>query len=159
MLNSFAGRIPRCARGFTLIEVVFALVILGASLVVLLGLQSSLITRTLRDESQEQALLLTRRLLAPLEAGLSSTNTVEITGTFQEVYSKIMPPGVSAQNSKSIEGAADPNDSFNITYSIADWKIANIDADVMRKVSVIVSWGKATADRTTTNYFIPVVPQ
>lgn len=138
--------------GFTLIEVVLALVVLGGSLVVLLGLQSSLITRTLRDETQEQAILLTRRLLAPLEAGIASTDAVEINGTFQEVYSKIFSEGGGHVD----DAAQQPYVDFTVSYVISPWKVADIDADVMRKVTVTVAWGEASADRTTTNYFIPV---
>lgn len=139
------------ASGFTLIEVVLALVVLGGSLVVLLGLQSSLITRTLRDETQEQAILLTRRVLAPLEAGIASTDAVEITGSFSEVYNKIFPEGGGR-----LDDDAQAYPDFNVSYVISPWKVAGIDADVMRKVTVTVAWGEASVDRTTTNYFIPV---
>lgn len=136
--------------GFTLIEVVFALVVLGGSLVVLLGLQSSLITRSLRDESQERAILMTRELLAPLEAGISSADDVEVSGTFKEVYSKVV------KDAPSLPELSEQDAAMTFTYSIAPWKIEGIDGDVMKKVTVVARWGQSSADQTTTNYFVPV---
>ena len=137
-------------RGFTLVEVIFALIVLGGSLVVLLGLQSSLISRTLRDETQEHAILLTRQLLAPLEVGLSPTEPVDVTGTFRDVYGKVVKDGATLPTLSA------QDDEFTVTYTIAPWKIAGIDADVMRKVTVTVSWGTQLADKTSTNYFFPI---
>jgi len=140
-------------RGFTLVEVVIALVILGGSLVVLLGLQSSLITRTLRDETQERASLLTRQLLAPLEAGLSSTDTIDTSGTFQEVYARVTKDLAQPSDLDS----TDNNAMFRVSYTIVPWKIEGFDDDLMHKVTVIVSWGENPSDRTITNYFVPVI--
>jgi prepilin-type N-terminal cleavage/methylation domain-containing protein len=138
-------------NGFTLIEVVFALVVLGGSLVVLLGLQSSLITRTLRDETQERAILLTRELLAPLEAEVSSADDIEVNGKFREVYDKVVKEPGSALDLTPLD------ESFEVSYQVAPWKVKGIDEESMKKVTVVVAWGPNLDERTTTNFFVPVV--
>ena len=57
----------RRSSGFTLIEVVFAVLILAGSLVVLLGLQTSSLQLTGRGKMTQQAMLYARRILAPIE--------------------------------------------------------------------------------------------
>ena len=53
--------------GFTLVEVVIAILVLAGSLVVLLGLQSSAVTKALRDRNQLQAMLAARHIFAAVE--------------------------------------------------------------------------------------------
>ena len=76
--------------GFTLIEVCLALLVLGGSMIVLLGLQSSIIGRTIRDSKKQRAMLLSRQILSAIET--SNTPLVEQStdGTFKDVLDSVL---------------------------------------------------------------------
>jgi prepilin-type N-terminal cleavage/methylation domain-containing protein len=147
-MNSTA-RIPNSA-GFTLIEVVVALMILGGSLIVLLGLQTSIIDRTIRDEKMQMALLLSRRLFTDLETARTPPENMQADGPFFEVLERVSLLGADAP-----EIPAEINQEFKASINISNWGIPGIDEDVMRKVELTIYWGSSRLDSVTTTYFSP----
>ncbi|HMO02766.1 MAG TPA: hypothetical protein PKD37_06845 [Oligoflexia bacterium] len=78
--------------GFTLIEIVFAVLILSISVVTLLGLQSSATARALRDREGKIAMLAARTLLSAIE---KKTNPEALSrsrqGSYQEIKNLLLP--------------------------------------------------------------------
>lgn len=138
------------SRGFTLIEVIVALMILGGSLIVLLGLQTSIIDRTIRDEKMQQALLLARRLFTDLETSKVPPENMQTEGTFGEVYDQVAYPGANAP-----EIAPEINQEFRANLTISSWGIPGVADDVMRKIELTIYWGRSNLDSITTTYFSP----
>ena len=58
------------SSGFTLVEIMIAIVILASSITVILGLQSAIMKRAIDDKSRLTAMLFARRILASLESSI-----------------------------------------------------------------------------------------
>jgi len=80
----------RAARGFTLLEVLVAVAILGVALVTLLGLHVDNLARLARDQRVSEAALLAQGLMAEVEAGPVPELGVE-RGDFEERYPERFP--------------------------------------------------------------------
>ena len=70
MVEGTHSREIKRVRGFTLVEIMIAIVILATSLTVILGLQSAIMKRSIDDKSRLTAMLFARRILASLEASI-----------------------------------------------------------------------------------------
>lgn len=132
-----------------MIEVTLALLVLGGSLVVLLGLQSSIVERTLRDSKRQRAMLLSRQILAILETAKAPPTPQKTDGSFQDVLSAVTdaPQG---------SGEANPDDAeFQAHLEVQDIALPEIDQSTLRKVTLRISWGPESVDQITAVYFTP----
>lgn len=144
--------------GFTLVEVIFAIVILTSSLVVLLGLQSSAIDKALRDRNQLDAMLLARSLLSALELEFkekppeSSSVDSSVIQLLQD-HNAVPPEDIA-----ELEGFAD----FKAELRIEDWQTPpqlaeqiQTDKALMKKLYLRVYWSDLPDDQVDVVYFFP----
>lgn len=131
-------------RAFTLMEVSIAVLILAASLVVIIGLQSSIITKSNHDRMNLQAMLFARRILAQYEANISEISTGEIRGTAEELL-------------KGVESDSDQIKIYagmDAFLKIEQWDIPQ-KPQALKRLTVTVSWGDDPYDSMTVFYFVP----
>lgn len=135
--------------GFTLIEVTLALLVLGGSLIVLLGLQSSIIERTLRDNRKQRAMLFSRRILSSIEVARDPLPPQKTEGSFRDVLS-------SVDTSSSPAEQPDPEEAdFKVRLEVESIGIPQMAENAMRKITLTLSWGANSADQLTSVYFTP----
>ena len=142
--------------GFTLIEVMLALLILASSIVVLLGLQSSLMERTYQDNMREQAVLYGRRIFSALEEAVQNGEGVEeqtVEGTPEEVLNNF----ISVDPDSNAEKKGNDN-IFSASLLVEPWALPgsiNIDNGAFRRATLTISWGDSSRERTVLTFFIP----
>ena len=139
-------------KGFSIIELIFAVVILAGGLTVLLGLQSAATTSALRDRNQQQAMLIARSVMSALEITekLSDSN---FNGTAEDLLNKYK---------QAISDAPDYQDIIKQTQ--ANLAIQSVEVPIVSKVPVqpikmfrtelTLSWGKSPDDNLTIIYYI-----
>ena len=141
------SRAASADRGFTLIEVALAVIILGGSLIVLLGLQSSIIERTIRDTKKQRAMLLAREILSAIESNPTPPVPQSTDGSVRDVLDVLLatPDTDRRQNPEDAE--------FVARMEVSIVGIPNVAPDAMRKIVLTLSWGKSDLDQLTTVYF------
>ena len=135
--------------GFTLIEVVIALVILGGSLVVLLGLQSSIIERTIRDSKKQRAMLLARQILSAIEVAQTPPVPQSTDGSFKDVLNSVL-------TSNETNREESPEDAeYHAQLEVESVGIPKLAPDAIRKITVTISWSPSPLDQLTAVFFTP----
>jgi len=136
--------------GFTLIEVILAVVLLASSLAVILSLQSSILDQTVRDRNREVALLAGRRILAQMELGDGTVDDFEESGPLPQILRKICK--------KEIENSEEDIEKFSIfdaTLSIRPWGLPGLNENAMKRITLTISWTKSPLDMVELVYFLP----
>lgn len=139
--------------GFTLIEVAFAIFILSSSLVVLLGLQSSVVQRELRDRHRIDAMLIARSILAATEIIQDPGSERSIEGTPERVLGSLItapPEERGERESRETYGV-----EYYVRYQVSPWEFPNLEPNTVRRVLVEVSWGDLPTDSLVVSYFVP----
>lgn len=137
----------RSLHGFTLLEVTFAILILAGSMTVLLGLQSSSVQRTIRDRNKLQAMLMARQILAAVESAREPPEIGTISGNAREVLEQTL----KERQPDAIEETA--ADDFAAELTVEKWQIPGIEADVIRRLRLTLSWGEGTVNSLSAYYF------
>lgn len=140
---------PATEAGFTIIEVLIALFILAVSLVTLMGLQSAVISRSLRDSNNLQAMLYARRVLAQFE---SSTDKIELTDK------TVKAAELLTESDKEADGTEADLSKLEAHLKIEDWGYADKEK-AMKRISLIVSWGPSDQESLSIYYFVPGVEE
>ena len=136
------------SAGFTIMEIIIAILILSASLTTLLGLQSASIRRTLLDKNQQKAMLAARAILSAIESQKSADDVQNSQGTVIQVLKGLTPlPPVEIP-------AQDPLNLFTAEVKVQAAKLPGLQGNVMKQVVVEVSWGETEAESLSINYFI-----
>lgn len=140
-------------RGFTLLEIMISVVILGISLVTLLSLQSSVLTQELRERERQQALGVARRILS----------AIEFRGTS-------LSPGSSRQDAKNLlsflldnqlpqEDVQDPSLLVQTELKVTPIGIPKIADTGLQKIELSIIWGESSLDRLDLLYVNVDEPQ
>lgn len=131
-------RASHTMAGFTFIEVMVALIILASASGILVGMQSSAIARTIRDQDAQQGMLLARRIMASVET-LGPTGLV---GNFEG------EPALTALQKWAIPEPTDDAEKkalapFSVSMLSEDvvLPLPNTTQDPMKKVVLRISWG------------------
>ncbi|MCB0317173.1 MAG: hypothetical protein KDD56_00345 [Bdellovibrionales bacterium] len=136
------------SSGFTIMEIVIAILILAASLTTLLGLQSASIKRTLLDKNQQKAMLAARAILAAIESQKSADDVQNSQGTVIQVLKQLIPlPPVEIP-------VDDPLNAFTAEIQVLPAELPGLQGNVMKQVFVRVDWGETEAESLSINYFI-----
>lgn len=154
---SLLNRVPKWTtsyeRGFTLVEILIALVILATSLTVILGLQSAVIDRTVTANLKKQALLATREILSAVEAREADGNHSRyraLRGTPQDLLGTLLEvpyePPYEIPEGQNILRA-----EMVVEY----WGIPNVSEKAMKRIQLTVRWGETIREQLTTTLFIP----
>lgn len=141
--------------GFSFIELVIALALFAVATSVIVGLESSSIDRTLRDRNAQQAMLVTRRIMASIEAAGSKLELADQQD--QPVLEILRALGVPDADDRS-ENPAVAN--FRVSLTLVDWELPfeNVQNPAMRKASLIVAWGPGRGERFEVDYLFPRDP-
>lgn len=135
---------------FTLMEVVIAVVILASALVTLLGLQSSIITRTLRDEEKQQAMLVARGILSAIEVHLDKLEIQDRTVTAEELLKDLAGSEVIDRDKDSEEH--DDRFNFMAHLKVEPWGIPNVGDNIMKKIHLSV-FSESTANESSSGEY------
>jgi type II secretory pathway pseudopilin PulG len=141
--------------GFTLIEVVFAIVMLSTSLVVIISLQTSTIQKALRDRNQQQAMLAMRTIMSAVELNISTVvqGFQGYQGTAIDLLKKVMP---QAGQLDSDEVAALQKFEADMTTEIVFIPVPGKQEPVtMKRVNVALRWGDTPDDKLQVVLFVP----
>ena len=135
------------SAGFTILEITFAILILAGSLTVLLGLQTSSVQRTMRDRNKQQAMLMARQILAAVESSREPPEIGSTSGSAREVLEKAL----GDRDSKTIEESS--ADSYSAELAVEKWQIPTVEADVIRRLRLTLSWSENPLDSLSVYYF------
>ena len=141
-----AGRLSGtvdAASGFTLIEVIIALMILAVALVTMIGLQSAASNRTLRDQRIQQALLLGRKVMSRYEAGIRKLDLGRQDLSGEDLAGSEEDPNAASELRVSVE-ITNADTSF----------LPDVEPDAVKRINVIVYWGDAPEESVTLDYFV-----
>lgn len=133
--------------GLTLIELTFAVLILAGSVIVLLGLQTSALQLAAHDHNSQRAMLIARRIMAPLETTRRQLENKSYSGIFPEVLKEVAPYDTDY---------IDPRDEqLEVDLQISDWGIPDLNPQAMKQVSMTIRWGSSKDEELGLFYFIP----
>ncbi len=137
---------------FTLIEVTVGIVILATGLTILLGLQSSSIRRAIHDRNEQFAMLLSRAILAGVEAGITDAVEGERQGPASEFTKELQMFNDAAET-----------DLKQLQQFEVDWNVVATDLPVkekaLKRVQLTIRWGKDPADAFSVVSFFPGEPE
>ena len=144
-------------RGFTLIELLIALSIMAAASVVLIGMQSAAISRTVRDRNAQQGMILARRIMASIET-LSDNPTDLPSFENESGIGALQKFGIPDPTEEADKKALAP---FQVTLVGEDLQLPlpNVDQDPLKKLSLRVSWGPAIDETFTITYLMAIPKQ
>ena len=147
--RSRAAWAARSAAGFTLIEVLVALLVLATSLVVLLGLQSSSTQAALRSRNQTTAMLYARSFLAAVESDeIVVPESEDTTLSLLELFDR---HNLTAQISETERESLTRFTAHFVSRpkDILEYKGA------LQEIMLTISWGPSNQDSFTVNYYEP----
>jgi len=134
--------------GFTITEIMIAILILSSTLVVILSLQTSIISRNHKDTQQFQAMLLARSILADLE-------TKKELDDMNERYSALDAiKEFELYDDQDIEEK--DFDGLDVELEIGDIEIplfGEFEPIEMKKVNVKVLWGPGDGNNIEIFYY------
>jgi competence protein ComGC len=80
----------KSVRAFTLLEIAFALMLLSGALVVIVGLQSSAISRTVSDRNIQKAALIARSIMSAIEIDPTLVQEQDETESADKVLARLI---------------------------------------------------------------------
>ncbi|RIL05130.1 MAG: hypothetical protein DCC75_11970 [Proteobacteria bacterium] len=139
--------------GFTLMEIIFAILILGGSLTVLLGLQSSSTQRNVRDKNKQQALLVAREIMSVIESTPIPVDIQDFSGPPRELISSLYPEAL--EQGREI----DPENRLIAQLKVEFWPLPNIDdPEAVKRITLRIYWSDSPLDQIELVYFEPNEP-
>lgn len=146
-------RQARNETGFTLIEVMIALLMLASAASLLLGMQGASIARTLRDADAQQATLFARRFMTILEinsdtATLSSFGETPALNILQQFG---LPEPETPQEQAALS-------RLSVSLNVEEWQLPlpNTDQNSMQRLTLKVFWGPGVDDTFNVSYLMPL---
>ena len=133
-------------NGFTLIEITIALFLLAVSLSILLGLQGSVISRSIDDHNRLQAMLLARRVFSGIENGDTEIQDQDISTPASEY----LPQDSIKQEDQEILK------NFIINLKIEPWSIPGYDDMKIQRIFLNIAWGNGEDQSVPIYYFVPL---
>ena len=146
---------PSAAHGFTLLEIVIAIALLAVALVSMIGLNSSAMERTIRDRHAQQAMLLSRSILAGIEASKQPIEVGQTSGTALELVRQFnaAPDGADFPPELDIFTASLEVESISIPIN-RDGAVT-IANDALRRINLEIRWGDGPDQVFPVVFFVP----
>lgn len=129
-------------KGFTLLEIMIAVLILSVSMIVLLGLQASVLTQEKRDSERQEAISVAKQILAAIE--LYPERLKSGSQPAKELLDFLSPNSPAAKESDLF------SDLEVEMISLPDFP----DKDLER-ISLTISWGSSELDKVNFIYVRP----
>lgn len=136
-------------KGFTLLEIAFSIFILGTSLVVLLGLQSSSVQRSLRARDQTHAMLIARTLLAAIETTEKEIVPIQLEGKPNELLNEFLQAELLDDEEQEVD------ERFDATLNVDYWNVDGLEPESLLRVVLTIYWGDLTSEKLEVSYFLP----
>ncbi len=135
--------------GFTLVEITIAVLILAGSLTVLLGLQSSVLQSTYRDQQKLKAMLLARRIFSAIEVSDLPLNP----GTQEGSAARIIE-SIGDVDPEEIEDLP-KEEEFQVELVVENWGLPGVSEEALKRVQLFIRWGETNREQFLVTYFIP----
>jgi prepilin-type N-terminal cleavage/methylation domain-containing protein len=139
--------IVRETSGFTLIEIVVALLIFAISFVTFLGIQTVSLRVTLQNRNRQEALLAARSFLSFVEISDEALNDITSEGDLNTV-ANALTKGV-------IQFPEEIRQRYQARLQISNWRIKGIDNDALKRISLNILWGSNADQEISLVYFVP----
>ncbi len=131
--------------GFTLIEITISIFLLASALTIILGLQTSSVSRAINDQNRLNAMLLARRVLTGLETGLTAPEVQDISVPALEYLPK---DNIQPEEENTLK-------NFIINLKIEQWEIRGYDDIKVKRIFLNIEWGDDTEQTLAVYYFVP----
>lgn len=141
-------------HGFTLIEIIFAILILAGSLVVLLGLQSAATQATIRDGRKLSAMLAARAVMSAIELGDPEIEVQDTTAPMNELMELVIPGATDKEPDPQTDPRG-PAPGLTGRLVVEYWPLPGVEPETVKRVSLTVSWSDSPIDAVKALYFIP----
>ena len=138
--------------GFTLVEVMIALMILVSDGSIMIGLQSAAVSRTLRDKQAQHAMLAARTIMAMIEQSGDQLPLSNQEGTpLLAVLQQLELPAPTSDEQRALY------ESLRVFLNIQPWDLPfqNMTSNAMQKLSLGIAWSERPQDRFLVEYLIP----
>lgn len=137
---------------FTLMEVLVAVLILAGSLMTLLGMQTTIIERTIRDRNQRQAMLIARSILAAIEIDPESIETQETTVDADKLLRTL-----TMQAERDDEASEILQDfQARLLVDTLEIPIKEDQLIIMKQVLLTLFWGEENDEKLDVVFFMPL---
>ncbi|MCB0335859.1 MAG: type II secretion system protein [Bdellovibrionales bacterium] len=139
-------------EGFTLLEIAMAISFLAAALVVLIGLQSSVVAKALRDRNMQEAMLMSRSILAAIELDPSKVEEQDSEQPANQLFQKLLPTKEATDESEENTS----RDEF-MAHLVVDGITLPLREDAileMKRVQLTIFWGDSPDNRLRTIYLV-----
>lgn len=154
--NDVRNSQARFSAGFTLMEILFALLLLGGSLTVLLGLQGASVQKALSDRNQRDAMLVTRSILAFIE---NEKDPLETQTLEQRADELLLAYGYPRDQGDDDSGLLKTSEKFQVKLSVEPTElplpIPNTDALGLERIELVVSWSDLAKDSLRVVFYRP----
>jgi prepilin-type N-terminal cleavage/methylation domain-containing protein len=134
--------------GFTLIEILIAVVILALAVTTVSGLQSAALSGTRQSAHRVQALLIARQIFALYDSVEPDLAEFSHEGTPSQVMQRLSelepPPG----------SLSDLDSPYFVTVSLAPWSVENLPPGALWRLLVTVRWSNNPRDSLEVPYFV-----
>jgi prepilin-type N-terminal cleavage/methylation domain-containing protein len=145
----------RSESGFTLIEIVIAIMILAVSLTVLIGLQSASIERAVRDRATQQAMLLARSILAGIEAARDPIPLGTIEGPALQLVQRFKAAPDGADFPPELDRFDASLQVEPVAIPLVKDGVPTVVPDAMKRILLTIIWGPDPTEQFPVLYFIP----
>ena len=137
-----------------------ALLILATSLTTIIGLQSSIMQSSLRDQRRTTAMLFARRILAHIESTKGTPESRSFSGQAVDLLRQEIP------NDKDDQEYYNSLENFRVQFDVQSWSVdlpltdaagdpLPIPQDAIKRVSLLINWGESQSDTMEVVYFLP----
>jgi len=147
-------------KGFTFIELLFAVLILAAAILPIYGLQTTALDRVARNENELQATLIARQLLSFVEGSEGNLRSTNRELPADDALRQI------ARGTKGIDyepANADVLAHYSVTFVVEPWTIQLTQQIpiALERLRLEVSWGPSKRDKVQFMYLFspPPTPQ
>ena len=130
--------------------------ILGISLVTLLGLQTSATNQAIRTRNKQQAMLIARRIMSAIENQGSSVPNINKLAPAEEIlklFVAVDPVDATNQTKNKFQTPLDAEIKIDFI------SIKGLPDNSVKKVTLRVFWSANPADSIEVVYCIPTVPE
>lgn len=135
-------------NGFTLLEVLIALLILATSMVTILSLQGAIMSRTVQDSRAQRALLASRLILSLIEAQEDTLPFTNDQGTVADIIKVIAPEGGNLPTILNLSDYAD----IQAAITTQPWTAGGIAENLLKKFVITLKWGDGPGEFLETTY-------
>lgn len=131
-----------------------ALAVLAVALTIILGLQSALVSRTVLERQQREAMNFAREIFSAVEAREASGDPLD-TGSYSgrpgDIMDGLLPGSFTQPKDDAVTLAADYQAELIVEY----WGIPNVAEKAMKRVELRISWGERAPETLQLVLFIP----